>query len=104
MGTDAPSRPRFIPPPTAKLDCYPAAIAGDNKFILYCEILAKMVQNHGSVRLIDAPLAKKGSHEGADAHWNSCRKNKFIVVERRKTLCRMQRESRLWRQKVLLIY
>ena len=82
LGTDAPSRPRFVPAPFAKMDCYPAAIAEDNKFPLYCELLAKQVQNHKSVRLIDAPLAKKGSHEDQGAHWNSCRKNKFIVVER----------------------
>jgi len=55
---------------------------GSNKFLMYCELLANMVQNHQSVRLVDAPLAKKGSHEDQGAHWNSCRKNKFIVVER----------------------
>ena len=78
---NAPCRPRFVPPPTAKLDCYPAAIS-DNKFDTYCALLARMIQNYETVQLIRAPLAKKGTHEDQVMTWNSGRKSTFIVVER----------------------
>lgn len=78
---DAPCRPRFVAPPTARLDCYPAAIS-DNKFDTYCTLLAEMVQNYDTVELVKAPLAKKGTHEDQVTTWNSGRKSTFIVVER----------------------
>ncbi|KAL9178431.1 hypothetical protein ACHAXT_003761 [Thalassiosira profunda] len=83
---DAPAKPRFVPPPTAPMDCEPASRAGTERFAVYCEILSKMVQHCESVQTVDAPLAKKNGHGGEEErdnlHWNSGRKSTFIVVER----------------------